>query len=151
MIKLVDRRKARRRAISPIIATLILIVIAVVAAVAVFGFIQGFIAQTTTNAQAPSSIVIDAASVSTSSGVTVVVRNVGLTDTTITGVYVLNPTDLSLYGSASASTTLSANSITTVVAASVTWSATPSAGAFVIVKVVTADGSSATYKVKVSS
>ena len=140
------RGMMKRRAISPIVATLILIVIAVVAAVAVFGFIQGFVAQTTTNSQAPSSIVVDAACVD-SSTVKFVVRNVGTTDAKITAVYVLAPSDLHLLASSTfSSTPVSSGSVTSfsVGGLSIT------ASGYVIVKVVTADGSSATYKVKVS-
>ena len=145
MKRLTVHGRMSRRAISPIVATLILIVIAVVAAVAVFGFIQGFVAQTTTNSQAPSSIVIDAASVSgTDKKVTVVVRNVGSTDATVVGIYVLNPSDLSLEASGTADTTVTAGKATVVTNTSLSGSIT---SGYVIVKVVTADGSSATYKV----
>ena len=133
------------------IATLILIIIAVVAGVAVYGLVTGLVAQTTTQ-QSPGSIVIDGASVkiSGSNNVQVVVRNIGIRDETVTAVYVLNATDQSLLGAATSD--ISGSSIpqgrSNLVKATVSLSGV-SSGDWVIVKVVTSDGASATYKVRV--
>ncbi len=135
------------------IATLILIIIAVVAGVAVYGLVTGLVAQTTTQ-QSPGSIVIDGASVkiSGSDNVQVVVRNIGIRDETVTAVYVLNATDQSLLGAATSD--ISGSSIpqgrSNLVKATVSLSGV-SSGDWVIVKVVTSDGASATYKVQTSS
>jgi len=136
-----------------VIATLILIIIAVVAGVAVYGLVTGLVAQTTTQ-QSPGSIVIDGASVkiSGSNNVQVVVRNIGIRDETVTAVYVLNATDQSLLGAATSD--ISGSSIpqgrSNLVKATVSLSGV-SSGDWVIVKVVTSDGASATYKVQTSS
>ena len=134
------------RGIDPVIATLILIIIAVVAGVAVYGLVTGLVAQTVTQ-QSPGSIVIDAASVDTNGNGTVVVRNVGIQDTEVVAVYILDATDLSLLGS---DTGLS-QSVSAGGTASFNYNtnASPSSGEWVIVKVVTRDGAVATYKVKV--
>ena len=137
------------RAISPVVATLILIIVAVVAGVAVYGFVTGFIAQTTSQSQSPSSIVIDAAIVDDDAGtytVNATVRNIGQESTTVTAVYVLDAGDLSLIGSdTSVSVSINPGNAVTV-------NANPTLpdldGQWVIVKVVTDDGSSATLKVK---
>jgi flagellin-like protein len=142
-------KTGKKRAISPVIATLILIVVAVVAGVAVYGFVTGFIAQTTSQSQAPSSIVIDAASLNsgTDSG-SVVVRNIGQESTTVVAVYVLSASDQSLVDTA----TMSSTSINAGQTASISLSGLSniSSNTWYIVKVVTSDGSSATIKVKAS-
>ena len=137
------------RAISPVVATLILIIVAVVAGVAVYGFITGFIAQTTSQSQSPSSIVIDAAKIDTTNdNVILTVRNVGPETTTIIAVYILSSTDMSLVDNATITATqISSGGVAQITGTGVT-NAQPDT--WYIVKVVTSDGASATYKVKAS-
>ena len=140
------------RAIEPVVATLILIIIAVVAGVSTYGFVTGFIAQTTSQ-KAPGSIVVDAAKVNASGSpdtVRVITRNVGQGSVTVTAIYVLNANDLTYADSV---TGLSGS-----VSAGGTWDSgtralsgdTLTSGNWYIVKVVTDDGSSATTKVRAS-
>ena len=158
-------KTGKKRAISPVIATLILIVVAVVAGVAVYGFVTGFIAQTTSQSQAPGSIVIDAASIDVNAGadkVQVVVRNVGVENATMVDtVYILDAGDQSLkYAldtftwdpAAATSTGITPGGIATATKSGSDFIDAPdvTAGNWYIIKVITSDGSSATIKVKAS-
>jgi flagellin-like protein len=158
-------KTGKKRAISPVIATLILIVVAVVAGVAVYGFVTGFIAQTTSQSQAPSSIVIDAALIDVEDGndqVQVVIRNVGAENAKMVDtIYILDAGDQSLKYSLSGFMWNPAAATSTGITPGGTATATKSgsdfidsptvtAGNWYIIKVITADGSSATIKVKAS-
>jgi flagellin-like protein len=87
---------AKRRGVSPVIATLLLIVIAVAAAVLTYIWVTGYMGKVTgaveqtSMQQLQEKIKINAVSVnSTTETVTLSVSNIGDTDVTISGAYVL--------------------------------------------------------------
>ena len=137
------------RAIDPVVATLILIIVAVVAGVTAYSFVTGFIAQTTTQAQSPSTIIIDGAELDDSdNSATIKVRNIGQKSTSISAVYILNASDLSLVDSDLSPTggsNIDPGSVAEVTADGLN---NIQANNWYIVKVVADDGSSATLKVK---
>ena len=120
------------RAISPVIATLLLIIVAAVAGVAVYSYVTEFIARTTTQARAPAQITIEAAG----NGM-VVVRNIGDRQAHVIAVYVLDA-DGALIRSQSVDVTVDPGDIETIDGLNL------SGGS--IVKVVTDDGGSASYR-----
>ena len=120
------------RAISPVIATLLLIIVAVVAGVAVYSYVTEFIAQTTSQSQSPSSIVIDAAGSNK-----LIVRNIGDRQAHVIAVYVLDA-DGALVRSQSVDVTVDPGDVETISGLNL------SGGS--IVKVVTDDGGSASYR-----
>jgi flagellin-like protein len=145
-------KTGKKRAVDPVIATLILIVVAVVAGIAVYGFIDTFISAATLQTQAPSSIMIDTASLSTTQLINITVRNIGqINADLVSTVYILKASDLSL--EATATVTWNTDPLPptglTGISSSVSLSSTISSGRHVI-KVVTSDGASAAIVVEAS-
>ena len=122
------------RAISPVIATLLLIIVAVVAGVATYSYVTEFIAQTTTQAQAPAQITIDAAGSNS-----IIVRNIGDRQAHVIAVYVLDAAG-ALVRSQSVDVTVDPGDVETISGLNF------SGGS--IVKVVTDDGGSASYRLR---
>ena len=155
-----------RRAISPIIATLLLILIAIAAGVVVYAYVIGFVGNSTTNpGGAQSTISIQTSCVSIAAhcnGGTyyIIVQNVGSTTLSSGGVEQIYFQDITNPATSTISCTLSSSlapgsqvtiSATTGCSAITGGLPTVSAGDSISIKVVAADGGSATSSTTVIS
>ena len=136
------------RGVDPVVATLVLILVAVIVGISAYSFVNALIAQTTSQSRSPSSIiVIDAASIDHLGNVHAIVRNVGLKSTSIVSVCILNATNQALIGNeTNINRKIDPGQCIHLQYATY---AHVNSGDWVIVKVVTSDGASATYKVRV--
>jgi flagellin-like protein len=136
---------AKRRGVSPVIATLLLIVIAVAAAVLTYIWVTGYMGKVTGTVEQTSTqqlqekIKINAVSVSGTT-VTLSVSNIGDTDVTISGAYVLTQGGTSVCSS-SPSTSISKGGTQDVPISSCSLTS----GTTYIAKAVTSKGTEATY------
>lgn len=139
---------AKRKGVSPVIATLLLIVIAVAAAVLTYiwvtgymGKVTGAVEQTSTQ-QLQEKIKINAVSVnSTTKTVKLSVSNIGDTDVTISGAYVLTQGGTSVCSSSFSSVSILKGGIQDVTISSCSLTS----GTTYTAKAVTSKGTEATY------
>jgi len=164
--KILSGNVKERKAISPIIATLLLILIAIAAGVVVYAYVIGFVGNSTTNpGGAQSTISVQTSCVSIAShcnGGTyyLIIQNVGSTTLASGGVEQIYFQDITNPATSTVSCTLSSSlapgSQVTISASSGCSSIsgtipTVSAGDSISIKVVAADGGSATASTKVIS
>jgi archaeal type IV pilus assembly protein PilA len=159
--------RKERRAISPIIATLLLILIAIAAGVVVYAYVIGFVGNSTTNSGSAQSTISVTACMSIAAHCNggnyyIIIQNVGsttLSSASVVQIYfqdITNPTTstiactLAVSVAPGASITLPGTAST---GCSTTTGSAPtvSAGDSISIKVVAADGGSATASTKVIS
>jgi len=165
--KILSGNVKERKAISPIIATLLLILIAIAAGVVVYAYVIGFVGNSTTNSGGAQSTISVTACISIAAhcnGGTyyVIVQNVGSTTLSSGGIAQIYLQDITNPATSTISCALT-NSLApgSQVTISATTGCTPvatgglpagySAGDSMSIKVVAADGGSATASTKVIS
>lgn len=163
--KILSGKVKERTAISPIIATLLLILIAIAAGVVVYAYVIGFVGNSTTNSGGAQSTISVTACVSTAAhcnGGTyyITIQNVGSTTLSSAGIAQIYFQDITNPASSTIACTLSSalapGSQVTISATSGCSTITGglpaiSAGDSLSIKVVAADGGSATASTKVIS
>jgi archaeal type IV pilus assembly protein PilA len=163
--KILSGNVKERKAISPIIATLLLILIAIAAGVVVYAYVIGFVGNSTTNPGGAQSTISVQGCMSSSTHCNggayyVIISNVGSTTLSSGGIEQIYFQDITNPTASSISCTLSASlapgsqvTISSTTGCSALTGSTPSvsAGDTISIKVVAADGGSATDSFKVIS
>lgn len=136
------------KGVSPIIATIILVLIAIAAGVMLWLWVSGFI--TSTPAQQPAlneRIKIDAVNISSSSSIlSIYVRNMGSTNVNITAAYILTTSNTAIAYQTYSNVMIPPGQVTKInMNILTTASANIKSGYAYVAKVVTANGVEATY------